>query len=659
MLRVNGKFNISGEVACGDKSISHRALILASIAEGNSVIRNLSVCQDVLSTAKCLRALGAEINIENGVAYVTPIKKANNGVTLDCGNSGTTARLLAGLVAGLGVRAKFTGDETLVKRPMERVLKPLEKMGAKFKRYKNGLFESCGGSLLGSEIVAEVNSAQVKSAVLIAGLFAAGVTVYCEKLPTRNHTELMLYGCGADIKSDGLNISVSRSTLKSLNLTVPNDPSSVAYLIALSLLAGKNTSFDNVLLNERRLGFFNVLKRCGANLLIHNNRVEHGENVGSVSVFKSELKPLYASIQDVCDAIDELPVLSAIALAIRGEHRFCNVSELRYKESDRINAIVRTAEKCGQTARMEGEDLIIISNGNLCDNPLFKSFGDHRMAMSQIVLALYCGGGSVDSAPFNVSFPNFLMCLGVAPLRLGVVGENVNSSKSPLLMNYLSSKVNVCCSYEPVNLSCETSDEKLLAVIKSFDGLNVTMPFKVRVAKLLRAEIGFVNTIGKNIIPQSTDGYGIVKALRAHGIEFKDKKLWIVGAGGAAETCVDELLKYGCEMEIFNRTQSGADALPKKYGLKNKITAPYGVLSFVPDCEFERKLVLPDSVEFVFSADYKSDGGLKKQAMNRGIDFIDGLEMLFYQGAKSFSVWTGTPVQDDFNGFLNFANGFV
>ena len=112
-------------------------------------------------------------------------------------------------------------------------------------------------------------------------------------------------------------------------------------------------------------------------------------------------------------------------------------------------------------------------------------------------------------------------------------------------------------------------------------------------------------------------------------------------------------------MEIFNRTQSGADALAKKYGLKNKITAPYGVLSFVPDCEFERKLVLPDSVEFVFSADYKSDGGLKKQAMNRGIDFIDGLEMLFYQGAKSFSVWTGTPVQDDFNGFLNFANGFV
>ena len=223
MLCVNGQFNIDCDYVGGDKSVSHRALILAAIADGDSVIRNLSLCDDVAATCECLRVLGADIRLDGATAYVRPITVPISGVTLNCRNSGTTARLLAGLVAGLGVRAKFVGDESLTSRPMERVLDPLRKMGARFNTGSGYLFESLGGKLTEITYRAKVNSAQVKSAVLLAGLFADGETTYTENIPTRNHTELMLRGAGADVSVDGLTVTVRKSTVHALNLDVPRD----------------------------------------------------------------------------------------------------------------------------------------------------------------------------------------------------------------------------------------------------------------------------------------------------------------------------------------------------------------------------------------------------------------------------------------------------
>lgn len=654
MLCVNGQFNIDCNYVGGDKSVSHRALILAAIADGDSVIRNLSLCDDVAATCECLRALGADIRLDGATAAVRPVSVPLSGVTLNCRNSGTTARLLAGLVAGLGVRAKFIGDESLTSRPMERVLDPLRKMGARFNTGSGYLFESLGGKLTGITYRAKVNSAQVKSAVLLAGLFADGETTYTENIPTRNHTELMLRGAGADVAVDGLTVTVRKSAVRALNLDVPRDFSSVAFLITLALLCGREARFDGVLLNERRTGFLRVLQRGGANITSENITERFGEPTGDIVVKPSRWKPLYASETDVCDSIDEVPLLCSIAAVTQGRHEFHAVDELRRKESDRVRAIQSIAVKLGATAEVANDSLTITSDGGRVGNPRFCCFNDHRIAMCAVIMALVCGGGSVDCEPFDVSFPNFLQAVGVTPYKFALIGENVSDSRSPVLMSYLASKSNLCCSYVTVSLPRGIPDGELLSVVNAFDGVNVTMPFKTRVAALLRADVPSVNTVGKRICPCSTDGCGIVKSLTANGIDFANKPLWIVGAGGAAEECVRVLMKYNCAIRVINRTQARADALTEKYGLSKQIDEPYGVLSFVPECEFERNIQLPNSVRFVFVAAYKGQSGLRDKAAQRGIKCVDGLEMLYHQGAKSFALWTGTEVRDDYDGFLKY-----
>ena len=642
MINFTAQFNINTEVDCGDKSITHRALILAALSSGKCVIRNVMLSKDILSTIDCLRTLGAKIDVNGTTVTVTPIAELpNEEVILNCGNSGTTARLLAGVVAGLGVKARFVGDGSLTKRPMQRVIEPLRLLGANIDCEKGCLFVNYGGKLHGATISAQFTSAQVKSSVLLAGLFAEGETTYLEKLPTRNHTELMLSSLGANIRVCGREITVGKSTLKAFEIDIPNDPSSVAFGVALAVAKGTDVTFRNVLLNETRLGFYRVLQQSGANIDYANVREVFGERVGDIVVKKRLLKPFFATEQDVIDGIDEVPLLATLALTVKGEHKFSNVAELQYKECNRIQAIQHIAELCGQKAIFDGTDLTVISNGELPRGKYFNSFSDHRIAMCESVLSIIVGGGSVDSAPFDISFPQFLYMLGIEPLRLGLIGENVSDSKSPLLMAHLAGEASICCSYDTINLPKDISDDKLIKVIDSFHGLNVTMPFKNRVATLLHAECPSVNTVGKTIPPQSTDGYGIIQSLRSHSIDVQGKPLWIVGAGGAAEACVVELLQYGCKMQIINRTVRHAKSLTEKYGLCEVIDNPIGVLSFVPGCEFEQNLTLPGSCKFLLVADYKGYSGLREQATKRGVTVIDGLEMLYHQGAKSFALWTG------------------
>lgn len=659
MLRLNGKFNIIADVVRGDKSLAHRALIFASVATGQSVVSNLPLSEDVLATVDCLRVLGADIRLDGNCATVTPISTPNTNVTLNCRNSGTTARLLAGLVAGLNVNARFVGDSSLSARPMLRVIEPLRKLGANIRQTEGGLFEALGGQLRGATLKAEVNSAQVKSAVLIAGLFAEGKTTYVEQLPTRNHTELMLASMGAEIEVDDTVITVAKSKLKPLVTELPRDVSSTAFLIAAALLAGRQITCANVLLNDRRTGFLRVLTASGAKVSFSNVRTVLGEQVGDITAQKRGLKPLFANTSDVCDSIDELPVLASIALTTAGKHVFENVCELRHKESDRVQALLKMAQACGQKARFDGANLTIESNGKLPKNPRFESFNDHRIAMAAAVLCLVSGGGSVDGAPFEVSFPEFYSAVGVYVCKLGLIGSSIVNSCSPLLMQHLATVADVNCSYDLVTLSDNATDKNLAAVINDYDGLNVTMPFKTRVASLTNSNCVSVNTVGKRISPQSTDGYGLIKALQDMRVDFENKPLLIVGAGGAATLCVETLLQYGCKIKVINRTQSRADELTKKYNLQTEMDAPYGVLSFVPECEFEQNLTLPDSCRFVFVAAYKGQSGLRKQAIERGITYVDGLRMLYHQGAKSFALWTDTPVQDDYNAFERFLNEYT
>lgn len=657
MINFTSQFNLTG-VDAGDKSISHRALILAAIADGTSEICNLSICRDVLATAECLRALGAQIELKDTTAIVHPIIKPNDNVTLNCHNSGTTARLLAGLCAGLGVNATFYGDVSLSKRPMERVLEPLRQMGAKFKQAEGALFQTVASVLHGARISARCNSAQVKSAVLLAGLFADGATTYVEPVATRNHMENLLQYAGADIVVNGNAATVKKSVVHAFEITLPNDFSSAAYLLALALISGQSFTYRNVCVNPRRTGFLRVLGASGAQFVLSNERVCFGEQVAditvpahSVSTQSPAFDALNATESDVCDAIDEVPLLAALALVVCGTHRFCGVSELQFKECNRIEAILQMAKICRQHASFDGANLVVESGGTLPKSLRFDGQNDHRITMCQAVLSLYNGGGSVTNENFDVSFPAFLQAVGACPLRLGLLGESISHSLSPALMGHLASRAKVCCSYNLFPLSADVSNGKLLSTLSALHGANVTMPFKTRVAKLLRSPLPSVNTVGKSIAPTSTDGYGLVKALQSHSVDFVGKPLWIVGAGGAAEACVQTLLQYGCAIQIINRTAQHAQVLTQRYGLSASVPNPVGVLSFVPACEFEQNLTLPQSVQFVFVADYKTTSGLQLQAQKRGITFVGGLEMLYHQGAKSFSLWTKTDVQTDYTDF--------
>ena len=647
MLCVNGQFQLNTDIPYGDKSVSHRALMLAAIADGTCVVRNVSTSQDVLSTARCLEALGARVVFDNQAATVTPIAKLPKGVvTLDCGNSGTTARLLAGLVAGLGVSARFVGDRSLERRPMDRVMLPLEALGAYFEEEEGCLFVCYGDKLHGATVEAAVNSAQVKSAVLLAGLFADGETTYIEKIPTRAHTEQLLQYLGCSIETHGKAVTVKKSKIPAFDVTVPNDPSSAAYFVALALAKGLEITLPNVLIDDTRTGFYRVLQNSGANISFENVRRCYGEKVGDIVVKKSKMKPFVATEKDVSDGIDEVPILATLALTVAGTHAFYGVGELKHKESNRIGAIEHIVTACGQTVGVSSDDCLLIStNGKLRKNCYFHSFHDHRIAMSEVVLSLIAGGGSVDNTPFDVSLPSFTQILGISPLRLGLIGENVSGSRSPQLMAHLAMNSGITCSYDTVNLDKSISDSQLLKVIDSFDGLNVTMPFKKRVASLCNAAVASVNTVGKGIAPQSTDGYGVVQSLKEHGVEFAGKPLIVVGAGGAAEACIAELLEYGCKIALLNRTEEHRIRLQQKYNLPESVENPVGLLSFVPECEYEQGLELPESVQFVLIADYKGESGLYIQAVKRRLKVIDGLEMLYHQGAKSFALWTGTPIQ--------------
>lgn len=654
MINLNGQFQLNTTVCYGDKSLSHRALILASLANGVSTVNNLSLCKDVLATANCLRQLGANISIDGTTATVSPIAHLpTQTVTLNCENSGTTARLLAGVVAGLGVDAKFIGDESLTKRPMQRVIEPLQALGAKFSYAPDCLFICHKSHLVGNTVHAKVNSAQVKSAVLLAGLFADGETRYVENIPTRNHTELMLNYMGGNISVNGAEITVSKGKLDAIDVTIPNDPSSAAFLVALALAKGIEVTLPNVLLNDKRMGFYRVLQRSGANLSFVNVHEVFGENVGDIVVSSSVLSPFVADENDVCDAIDEIPLLATLALTVKGTHKLSKISELQHKESNRLHAIQHIARECNQQCVCDGQDLTIISDGILPQGKhrYFDSFNDHRIAMCEVVLATILGGASVNSAPVEVSFPQFFAALGIYPLRLGLIGKNVSNSMSPRLMAHLACNANVGCTYQTVNLPTDISDSQLMRVIDSFYGLNVTMPFKNRVANLLNAHCASVNTVGRLVQPQSTDGYGIVKSLLSHGIDLCNMPVWVVGAGGAAEACIAQLLDYNCQIQVVNRTQQHAQTLVDKYHLPKSVPNPIGVLSFVPECEFEQSLNLPQSAKFVLIADYKGQSGLKNQAIERQITVIDGLEMLYHQGAKSFALWTDTLVQDDYQSF--------
>ena len=408
----------------GDKSISHRALILGALATGRTRITGLLEADDVLATARAVAALGAEIFQENGAYEVQ-----GEGVgglrspasPLDFGNSGTGSRLMLGVVAGNDVTAEFTGDASLCRRPMGRVLTPLKKMGLAIEgdneRVNLPLRVRGTPDLIPIEYALPVPSAQVKSAVLLAGLHAPGRTTVIERLPTRDHTERLLRFFGAEVNVEARNggaraVSIMGDTeLHGADLVVPGDPSSAAFAIAAALICPRSEIvIEGVLMNPTRAGFIETLREMGADIEILDLREEGGEPVGDLRVKSSKLRGLTVPPDRAPSMIDEYPVLAVVASFADGETRMQGLAELKVKESDRLSATAAGLVACGVAARVEGDDLIVAGTGAARGGALVETHMDHRIAMAFLILGLGASEAVTvdDTSMIATSFPSFV-----------------------------------------------------------------------------------------------------------------------------------------------------------------------------------------------------------------------------------------------------------
>jgi 3-phosphoshikimate 1-carboxyvinyltransferase len=407
---------ISGSIEIpGDKSISHRALMIGAISEGETEIENLSNGADVLSTEACLKSLG--VRIKKSKPRTVVFGQGLHGLhepkgILNAGNSGTTIRLLAGILAGQQFPTTITGDESLRRRPMSRIIEPLRKMGAHIEAVDDEFapLRIKGGNLAPVTYHLPVASAQVKSCLLLAGLYAEGTTEILEPAPTRDHTERMLQNFGASLEKDGLKIRVSGpARLQAQTLLVPGDLSSAAFFIAAAILVrDSELKIEKVGINPTRTAFFSLLNDMGANIDIVNFTPIKNEFMADLFIRPSKLKGIKVAGEIIPQIIDEIPILAVLATQAEGTTEIRDAQELRKKESDRLHAIAFNLKKMG--ARFEEkEDGIIIRGPVKLKGAAVESFGDHRIAMAFAIAGLIADKETEikNAECVDVSFPGF------------------------------------------------------------------------------------------------------------------------------------------------------------------------------------------------------------------------------------------------------------
>jgi 3-phosphoshikimate 1-carboxyvinyltransferase len=429
---------LAGQVTVpGDKSISHRALMFGALAVGETRISGLLEGEDVLHTAAAMRALGAEVvHDADGVWRV-----AGRGVggliepadVLDMGNSGTAARLLCGILASHDLFAVMTGDSSLRGRPMRRVIDPLTACGARFTAREGGrlpLAVQGAREALPLEYRVPVPSAQVKSAVLLCGLNAPGITRVEEPEATRDHSENMLrhFGATVHVETEGAGRVIQlqgQPELRAADVVVPGDPSSAAFpLVAALIVPGSLVTITNVGLNPLRTGLLATLAEMGADITVANSRVEGGEPVGDLVVRHGPLRAVEVPPARAPSMIDEYPILAVLAASAEGVTRMCGLKELRVKESDRLSATATMLDANGVCVAIEGDDLVVHGAHNgVAGGATVTTHMDHRIAMSALVLGLAARAPiAVDDAAFiDTSFPGFAALMKNLGARLAVV----------------------------------------------------------------------------------------------------------------------------------------------------------------------------------------------------------------------------------------------
>lgn len=416
-MEITNNYTFHGELSVpGDKSISHRSIMFGAIADGLTEVTNFLQGADCLSTISCFRSLGIEI--ENQQDKILIHGKGLHGLhasrqILDVGNSGTTTRLISGILAGQPFESTLNGDASIQKRPMKRIFTPLSAMGASFQSLKGNdcaPFTISGGQLHGIHYESPVASAQVKSAVLLAGLYAEGTTSVTEPVLSRNHTELMLSGFGAVITSSGTTASIEpEPDLKGQQIHVPGDISSAAYFIALGLMTpNSEILIKNVGINPTRDGIIKATLAMGGNLTLLNKRTVSGEPVADILVKSSSLHGTSIGGELIPTLIDELPIIAVMAAFAEGTTTITDAQELRVKESDRIAVVTENLSAMGGNITPT-EDGMIIEGGVPLHGTCIKTHLDHRIAMAFAIAGLNADGITTfdDKNVVTISYPAF------------------------------------------------------------------------------------------------------------------------------------------------------------------------------------------------------------------------------------------------------------
>ena len=405
---------LSGEVTIpADKSISHRAIIFSALAKGKSIIKNFSNGQDPHSTLNIFKQLGVQFEEEGTTVVVksSGVLQSSNS-PLDCGNSGTTMRLTAGVLAGQKFNSTLIGDDSLSKRPMKRVIAPLEQMGGDIQsnNFKAPLIIS-GKELKAINYNSPIASAQVKSCILLAGLNTNGITTVTEPYTSRNHTEIMLKAMGANLSVKKTTVSIEKSELEPIDIEIPGDISSAAYFICAGLIVpNSEIILKNVGLNPTRTGIIDVVKSMGGNIELLSERITCGERVGDILVkYSPNLKACKISGEIIPRLIDEIPVIAVLATQADGQTVISDAQDLRNKESDRISAVVTELRKLGAEIEETPDGMIISGKTSLKGECEVETYHDHRLAMSLFVAGLITQKEiKINGFEWvNISFPEF------------------------------------------------------------------------------------------------------------------------------------------------------------------------------------------------------------------------------------------------------------
>ena len=416
---------LQGEIVIpGDKSISHRSVMFSALGDTPVRIKNFLHAQDCMSTAACMEALGAQVEFISDTELIV----TGNGLhglkepatILDAGNSGTTLRLLMGILAAQPFLSTFTGDSSLHKRPMGRVIKPLSQMGAQIYGRENNAklpitVVPAKKKLTGMHYDSPVASAQVKSAILLAGMFAEGETTVNEPFVSRDHTEQMLSAFGVQLKREGTAVTIQpvEKFTAPHEIEVPGDISSAAYwLVAGSIVPGSKLLLKNVGINPTRTGILDVLKDMGAKITLQNERTSGGEAAADMLVEYSDLKGVTFGAEIMPRLIDEIPIIAVAALCAQGDTVITGAGELRVKETDRLMAIAKEFNKLAPGAVEEREDGLVIHGGAKLQQATAFSYDDHRIAMSLAIIGTVGAGVEIENPQcVNISYPEFYQTL--------------------------------------------------------------------------------------------------------------------------------------------------------------------------------------------------------------------------------------------------------